>query len=107
MIIVGSRKMVVYDDVADDKIAIYDKGIDRKAILGQNMDFDNPQSRSIQLPQRRHLAAAGEICGASAGGSGTFPGLHPQLEDSDHRPQARPRRGLHSRAGDHNANRKN
>ena len=43
MIIVGSRKMVVYDDVADNKIAIYDKGIDRKAILGQNMDFDNPQ----------------------------------------------------------------
>lgn len=41
MIVVGSRKMVVYDDVADDKIMIYDKGIDRKAILGQNMDFDN------------------------------------------------------------------
>jgi predicted dehydrogenase len=58
MIIVGSRKMVVYDDVADDKIAIYDKGIDRKAILGQNMDFDNPQavqfsyrSGDILLPQ--------------------------------------------------------
>src|SRR5205085_10542585 len=43
IIVVGSRKMVVYDDVADNKIAIYDKGIDRKAILGQNMDFDNPQ----------------------------------------------------------------
>src|SRR6202012_211326 len=43
MIVVGSRKMVVYDDVADDKIAIYDKGIDKKAILGQNMDFDNPR----------------------------------------------------------------
>src|SRR5688572_12918688 len=28
MTVVGSRKMVVYDDVADDKIAIYDKGID-------------------------------------------------------------------------------
>ncbi len=42
MIVVGSRKMVVYDDIADDKIAIYDKGIDKKAILGQNMDFDNP-----------------------------------------------------------------
>jgi predicted dehydrogenase len=27
--IVGSKKMVVYDDVADDKIAIYDKGFDR------------------------------------------------------------------------------
>ena len=39
MIIVGSRKMVVYDDVADNKIAIYDKGIDRKAILGENVTF--------------------------------------------------------------------
>ncbi len=58
MIVVGSRKMVVYDDVADDKIAIYDKGIDRKAILGENMDFDKPQplefnyrSGDILLPQ--------------------------------------------------------
>ena len=58
MIIVGSRKMVVYDDIADDKIAIYDKGIDRKAILGENMDFDKPRplefnhrSGDILLPQ--------------------------------------------------------
>jgi predicted dehydrogenase len=43
MIVVGSKKMVVYDDIADDKIAIYDKGIDKKAILGQNMDFDHPR----------------------------------------------------------------
>lgn len=43
MIVVGSKKMVVYDDIADDKIAIYDKGIDRKAILGENMDFDHPR----------------------------------------------------------------
>ena len=43
MIIVGSRKMVVYDDVAENKLLIYDKGIDRRAILGQNMDFDNPE----------------------------------------------------------------
>jgi predicted dehydrogenase len=43
MIVVGSHKMVVYDDIADDKIAIYDKGIDKKAILGQNMDFDKPR----------------------------------------------------------------
>jgi predicted dehydrogenase len=42
MTVVGSRKMVVYDDVADDKIAIYDKGIDRKAVLGEHMDFDQP-----------------------------------------------------------------
>jgi len=39
--VVGSRKMVVYDDMADNKIAIYDKGIDRKAVLGENMDYDN------------------------------------------------------------------
>ena len=58
MIVVGSRKMVVYDDVAEDKIAIYDKGIDRKAVLGDNMDFDHPQaiqfnyrSGDILLPQ--------------------------------------------------------
>jgi predicted dehydrogenase len=58
MIVVGSKKMVIYDDIADDKIAIYDKGIDRKAILGQNMDFDNPRpeqfnyrSGDILLPQ--------------------------------------------------------
>jgi predicted dehydrogenase len=58
MIVVGSRKMVVYDDMADDKITIYDKGIDRRAILGENMDFDAPQrveysyrSGDILLPQ--------------------------------------------------------
>ncbi len=39
--VVGSRKMIVYDDVADDKIAIYDKGIDEVAELGKNMDYDN------------------------------------------------------------------
>jgi len=62
MIIVGSRKMVVYDDIADDKIAIYDKGIDRKAILGENMDFDKPQppefnhrSGDILLPQIKFI----------------------------------------------------
>lgn len=50
MIVVGSRKMVVYDDVADCKIAIYDKGIDKKAVLGENMDFDNP--RPVQFSYR-------------------------------------------------------
>jgi predicted dehydrogenase len=44
MTIVGSKKMVIYDDIAENKITIYDKGIDRMAILGENMDFDNPNS---------------------------------------------------------------
>jgi predicted dehydrogenase len=58
MIVVGSRKMVVYDDISENKIAIYDKGIDRKAVLGQNMDFDhvrldqfNYRSGDILFPQ--------------------------------------------------------
>lgn len=58
MVVVGSKKMVVYDDAAEDKIAIYDKGIDRKAVLGQNMDYDKPmpaqfsyRSGDILLPQ--------------------------------------------------------
>jgi predicted dehydrogenase len=62
MIVVGSKKMVIYDDVADDKIAIYDKGIDKKAVLGENMDFDAPRppefnyrSGDILLPQVKFI----------------------------------------------------
>ena len=47
MTIVGSKKMVVYDDIAENKIAIYDKGIDRKAVLGENMDYDNPHFQTF------------------------------------------------------------
>jgi len=48
MTIVGSKKMVVYDDIGDNKIIIYDKGIDRLAILGKNMDFDNQNTFSFE-----------------------------------------------------------
>ncbi len=41
MVIVGSKKMIVYDDTAENKISIFDKGIDRMAVLGENMDYDN------------------------------------------------------------------
>lgn len=58
MIVVGSKKMVVYDDVAENKISIYDKGIDRMAILGENMDYDrfenikfNHRSGDVLLPK--------------------------------------------------------
>jgi predicted dehydrogenase len=42
MTVVGSKKMVVYDDVAENKIVIYDKGIDPDlpARLGESMDYD-------------------------------------------------------------------
>ena len=45
--LVGSKKMVVYDDIAEHKITIYDKGIDRVSVLGENMDFDNPNSFTL------------------------------------------------------------
>jgi predicted dehydrogenase len=56
--VVGSKKMIVYDDLAEEKIAIFDKGIDRKATLGERMDFDQPErtpfsyrSGAIVLPR--------------------------------------------------------
>lgn len=58
MTVVGSKKMVVYDDIAENKVAIYDKGIDRMAVLGEHMDFDDPstftfnhRSGNIVLPK--------------------------------------------------------
>lgn len=47
MVVVGSKKMIIYDDVADEKIAIYDKGIDRMAALGEHMDYDNPAAMAF------------------------------------------------------------
>jgi predicted dehydrogenase len=38
--IVGSRKMLVYDDVSDDKVAVLDKGVDRVPRAGERMDYD-------------------------------------------------------------------
>ena len=40
MTLVGSRKMLVYDDVSEDKIAVIDKGIDRIPKSGERMDYD-------------------------------------------------------------------
>ena len=47
MTVVGSKKMVVYDDISENKVMIYDKGIDRMAVLGEQMDFDNPVTFSF------------------------------------------------------------
>lgn len=47
MTVVGSEKMVVYDDLAENKVIVYDKGIDRMAILGKNMDFDRIDNKGF------------------------------------------------------------
>lgn len=52
MTLVGSRKMVVYDDIADDKIAIVDKGIDRVPRAGERMDYDDKDFSNYQLLHR-------------------------------------------------------
>ena len=58
MTVVGSKKMVIYDDVSDNKIAIYDMGIEAKAVLGERMDYDKPvpqqfvhRSGDIHIPK--------------------------------------------------------
>ena len=58
MTVVGSKKMVVYDDTAENKISIFDKGIDRMAVLGEHMDYDkqhfqtfNHRSGDVLLPK--------------------------------------------------------
>ncbi len=51
--VVGSRKMVVYDDVSDDKIAIYDKGIDCENAVPKN-PFDT-------VPAVKFVHRAGDI----------------------------------------------
>jgi predicted dehydrogenase len=38
--VVGNRKMVVYDDVVDDKITVLDKGIDSVPKAGERKDYD-------------------------------------------------------------------
>jgi len=47
MTVVGSEKMAVYDDLSEHKVTLFDKGIDRMAILGENMDFDQIDSNSF------------------------------------------------------------
>ena len=58
MTVVGSKKMAIYDDMADNKIAIYDMGIEPKAVLGEGMDYDRPvpmqfihRSGDIHIPK--------------------------------------------------------
>lgn len=50
MTFVGSRKMVVYDDIGENKIMVLDKGVDRVPRIGERMDYD--QFNNYQLIHR-------------------------------------------------------
>jgi len=47
MTVVGSRKMIVYDDLAENKIAVVDKGVDKVPHIGDRMDYDAPDSYKL------------------------------------------------------------
>lgn len=47
MVVVGSKKMVVYDDMTENKIAIYDKGIDCKSGLCDSGDKMNQMMQTF------------------------------------------------------------
>ena len=49
MTIVGSKKMILYDDVSDNKVLIYDKGIDKKAKLKKDMYYDKEKIIDLDL----------------------------------------------------------
>ncbi|MBK1878220.1 Gfo/Idh/MocA family protein [Pelagicoccus mobilis] len=48
MTIVGQKKMVIYDDMAQDKIAIIDKGYETVPTIGSEMHFDTPGQTLVQ-----------------------------------------------------------
>lgn len=50
MTLVGSRKMIVFDDMNDEKIMVLDKGVDRVPKVGERMDYD--YFNSYKLLQR-------------------------------------------------------
>jgi predicted dehydrogenase len=47
MTLVGSRKMVVYDDISDDKLVVYDKGFDVAPSARGKMDYDERPSQKV------------------------------------------------------------
>lgn len=47
MSLVCSKKMVVYDDVAEDKITILDRGVDRVPRAGDRMEYDSVENYKL------------------------------------------------------------
>jgi predicted dehydrogenase len=45
--IVGSKKMLIYDDAAESKITILDRGYDKTPEIGERMDFDQPNPTAL------------------------------------------------------------
>jgi len=61
MTVVGSKQMVVYDDVAENKLAFYDKGIDRVGIVPAQADGRAPMSQPSDFGLHQLVKRAGDI----------------------------------------------
>ena len=55
--VVGTRRMVVYDDMSEHKLTVYEKGFDRVPRLGERMDYDSlspphfrPRQGAVVMP---------------------------------------------------------
>lgn len=99
--LVGSRKMVVYDDVAEDKLVVYDKGIDSPVPPGADLPFDQTaagmklvyRSGDLHVPQ---LPAIEPLCEEArafveAIASGRPPAAAPKAAGTSWPPCRRPR----------------
>jgi hypothetical protein len=63
--IVGSRKMLVYDDIADDKVILYDKGVDVPPYSGtlEESAVLPPRAGDRRRPRwRRHWRSSASRC---------------------------------------------
>lgn len=50
--VVGSGKMVVWDDTAENKVTVLDKGVDRIPRIGERMDYDDQARTKFDLQLR-------------------------------------------------------
>lgn len=49
MTIVGSKKMIIYDDIGPNPLTILDKCVEKVPAVGERMDFDTPNLFQIKL----------------------------------------------------------
>ena len=89
----GQKKMLVWNDlVADEKIRVYDKGV--------QIDVGRGNSRPAgELPHRRHVGAASRAAGSAARGAGLFRRLHHEQQNALQRRPCRLARGANAGSG--------
>ena len=89
----GEKKMLVWNDLeADEKIKVYDKGVQHH-VRRESLRVAG------ELPLRRHVGAADRTARSAARGTGLFRRLHCPGQDAFQRWRGRPARGAHAGSG--------